>query len=216
MKKNRAVIFDLDGVVINSEDVFIDVERKFFAEHGKVYTAEVQQQAMGSSGPVAAAAVQKALGIPWEPHAIMEEMFRRVRNRTHEIRLMQGYHDLMQSIIASGYRRGLGTGAGHDWIHLIFEKFQLQNDFEIIVSSHDVERPKPAPDIFLEVARRLAVAPAQCVVIEDSPNGVAAAKAAGMKCIGLMSPHLDDHSVYADADVMRHTLWEITLRDFEL
>lgn len=216
MKNKQAVIFDLDGVVINSENIFIDVERQFFKEHGKTYTLELQKRTMGSSGMVAAQVMKKALKISWKPEKILKEIFHRAHKRTAEIELMDGYAAFIQRVMNAQYRRGLGTGAGHDWINFIINKFDLHNHFEVLVSSHDVASPKPAPDIFLEVARRLDVAPAQCVVIEDSPNGIAAAKSAGMKCIGLASHHFKNREVYARADIVRHAFADITLDDLSV
>ncbi|MFC1597937.1 HAD family hydrolase [Patescibacteria group bacterium] len=215
----EAVIFDMDGVIIDSEHVWVSVMQDFFREHGSVYTEEVREKMMGSSAMFEGQFVKQVLelGDEWTPQRVSETIEQEVRRRYEtKLKLIEGYRELMDQIKQTPMRRGLASGSSDKLIKYSFDRFGLHDDFEVALSSESVAAPKPAPDVFLEAAKQLGADPSKCVGIEDSTNGVRSLKAAGMKAIATPDHLLKDHPVFSQADVVHSALKEITLEDFKL
>ncbi len=212
----RAVIFDMDGVIINSEDIWRDILQKFFTAHGGTYTPAMRAQMMGASAEAWTTFIRDTLnlGDAWTQERILHETYERgVDVYTTQLQIMPGFHELADRIRTAGLKTGLASGSTVEMITTVFDRFHLYPYFDVIVSSDSVQHAKPAPDVYLEAASQLHVVPADCVGIEDSPNGVFSVKAAGMKCIALPDAWVADHPAFQKADVIRTTLADVTLED---
>jgi HAD superfamily hydrolase (TIGR01509 family) len=212
----RAVIFDMDGVIINSEDIWRDILQQFFTAHGGTYTHEMRARMMGASTNEWTSFIKETLrlGDTWTQERILQETYARgVSLYATQLQLMPGFLDLVKRIRANGIKTGLASGSSIAMITEVFDRFELYDYFDVIVSSDSVEHAKPAPDVYLETANQLRCAPEECTGIEDSPNGVRSVKAAGMKCIALPDSWVGEHPAFREADLVRPNLAQVSLED---
>jgi HAD superfamily hydrolase (TIGR01509 family) len=207
----EAVVFDMDGVLIQSEEVWDDVREHYVRERGGRYDAEVQRAMMGMSSPEWSRYLHEAAGVSEEPSAINEEVVRRMLDayRDH-LPLIDGAQEAVRRL-AGRYRLAVASSSNRPLIDRVLEGAGLTQSFEATVSSEEVAQGKPAPDVYLEAARRLGVEPRRCAAIEDSHGGIRSAKAAGMRVIAIPNPSYppDDESL-AQADVVLGSLDELT------
>jgi HAD superfamily hydrolase (TIGR01509 family) len=190
----RAVVFDLDGVIIDSEQVWEEVRRGYVAEHGREFLPDTQQRLMGMSTPEWARylAEDVGVGLPAERVAadVLDRMAERYRAR---VPLIPGAVDAVHRI-AARFPVALASSSARALIDRVLESAGLTGVFRTTLSTEEVPRGKPAPDVFRVAAERLAVAPTECAAIEDSSNGLRAAAAAGMAVICV------PHGVYPPAE----------------
>jgi HAD superfamily hydrolase (TIGR01509 family) len=184
----RALIFDYDGLVVDSERTYADAVIACVAAHGGSITYDDMAHLFGST----------EVDHLWEEllptwcdgltmAALEEHLIATVPALNDALDPLPGVRELLVAARDAGVRTGLGTGSDRRWVRPRLERNGLLDLFEVIVTRADVERGKPAPDIFLEVARQLDVPPADCLVLEDSPHGCEAALAAGMPVIACPS-----------------------------
>jgi HAD superfamily hydrolase (TIGR01509 family) len=207
----EAVVFDMDGVLIQSEEVWDEVREAYVRERGGRYDAEVQRALMGMSSTEWSQYLHEVAGVPDEPQAINEEVVRRMLERYRErLPLIDGAVEAVQRL-AGHYLLGLASSSNRPLIDAVLELAELTEYFGATVSSEEVARGKPAPDVYLEAARRLGVAPERAAAVEDSHGGIRSAKAAGMFVIAIPNPSYppDDESL-AQADVAIRSLDELT------
>ena len=184
MKAIEGVIFDLDGVLVDSE-IWWDQVRASFAEgHGRSWTAADQAAVMGANSAAWARTMRKRLNLNM-PHqeierAIVDGVVERYR--TEGAPLIDGAVDAVRRIAAER-PVALASSAHGEVIAAALEATGLASTFRVVVSSDEVAHGKPAPDVYLEAAGRLGIDPAACLVVEDSYNGVQAARAAGMTVV---------------------------------
>jgi len=183
-----AVVFDLDGVLIDSEPVWEQVRREYVAEHGGRWRPDSQQRLMGMSTPEWSSYLATELGVDAPPsriaHEVVEEVGRRYET---DLPLMPGAVEAVERL-ASRWPLGLASSAARPLIDRVLAATGMTSLFEVTVSTEEVRRGKPAPDVYLTVAERLAVAPAQTVAVEDSSNGLRSASAAGMVVVAVPHP----------------------------
>ena len=183
-----AVVFDLDGVLIDSEPVWEQVRRQYVAEHGGRWRPDSQQRLMGMSTPEWSSYLATELGVDAPPsriaHEVVEEVGRRYET---DLPLMPGAVEAVQRL-ASRWPLGLASSAARPLIDRVLAATGMTSLFKVTVSTEEVRRGKPAPDVYLTVAERLAVAPAQTVAVEDSSNGLRSASAAGMVVVAVPHP----------------------------
>jgi HAD superfamily hydrolase (TIGR01509 family) len=207
----EAVVFDMDGVLIQSEEVWDEVREAYVRERGGRYDAEVQRAMMGMSSTEWSRYLHETAGVPDEPQAINEEVVRRMlESYRARLPLIDGAVEAVQRL-AARYRLGLASSSNRPLIDAVLDAAGLAPYFEVTVSSEEVERGKPAPDVYLEAARRLGVDPARIVAVEDSHGGIRSAKAAGMRVIAIPNPsYPPDPESLAQADVTIGSLHELT------
>ena len=207
----RAVVFDMDGVLIASEEVWDEVREAFVRERGGRYDAEIQRAMMGMSSTEWSRYLHDTAGVPDEPEAINEEVVRRMLEsyRAH-LPLISGAVDAVKRL-AGSFRLAVASSSNRPIIDAVLDVAGLTQYFAATVSSEEVARGKPAPDVYLEAARRLDVAPERCAAIEDSHGGIRSAKAAGMRVIAFPNrSYPPDEDALALADVVIDSLDELT------
>jgi HAD superfamily hydrolase (TIGR01509 family) len=183
-----AVIFDLDGVLIDSEPVWEQVRRHYVAEHGGRWRPDSQQRLMGMSTQEWSTYLATDLGVDVPPDRIAREVVERVAQQYEaDLPLMPGAVAAVQRL-ASRWPLGLASSAARPLIDRVLAATKMGSLFEVTVSTEEVPRGKPAPDVYLTVAERLGVAPAQTVAVEDSSNGLRSASAAGMMVVAVPHP----------------------------
>jgi HAD superfamily hydrolase (TIGR01509 family) len=189
-----AVIFDLDGVLLDSEQRWNEVKEALVREAGGTWRDEAPTVMMGMSSPEWSAYLRDALGVPLDTEAINREVIRRMEDSyARELPLLPGAEQAVRAL-AAHWPLGLASSSNREIIDRFRELSGFGDAFAITVSSEEVARGKPAPDVYLETARRLGVDPARCVAVEDSSNGLRAAAAAGMPVIAVPNPHYPPHA----------------------
>ena len=184
----QCVIFDMDGILVNSEMYWRECREAFARDRGLVWTGADQRLAMGRNTLEWAAVMQERLHLDLTPEAIAADMVRRVQARYEErLPLLPGALEAVQAI-AGRYRVALASGSPPPLIEAVLDRAELRATFETVVYGDAMPHGKPAPDVYLETLRQLEVPAAQAVGIEDSANGVRALKAAGMIVVAVPSP----------------------------
>ena len=181
----EAVIFDLDGVLVDSEHIWDEVREELALERGGHWHDGAQADMMGMSSKEWPRYMHDVIGVSESPEEINAEVVRRMEARyAQHLPLIDGADEAVHRL-ASSFRLALASSSNRPVIDAVLAKAGLAEAFEVTVSSEEVARGKPAPDVFLEAARRLEVAPERCAAIEDSGNGIRAAHAAGMRVIAI-------------------------------
>jgi len=178
-----AVILDMDGVLVDSEPLAMEAMRQVMARHGVAYTESDNDEFVGRTTPETCVTLKARHGLAESAEALARQYLEaRIGLTWERTRAMPGVPEVLERLRASGYRLALASSAEPEAVAATVDALGIRALLEAVVSGDQVAHGKPAPDIFLEAARRLAVAPDRCVVVEDSRNGLLAAKAAGMAC----------------------------------
>jgi HAD superfamily hydrolase (TIGR01509 family) len=182
-----AVIFDLDGVLVDSEPVWEQVRRSYVAQHGGRWQPDSQRRLMGMSTGEWAHYLSVELGVDRSPDQVATEVIEEMARRYQEhVPLIDGADQVVRRL-AAHWPLGLASSSPPRLIDAALAATGLTGAFRVTHSTEQVARGKPAPDIYLAVANRLGVEPARCVAIEDSSNGVRSAAAAGLRVVAV--PH---------------------------
>ena len=201
MSRVEAVVFDLDGVIVDSEHVWDEVREELARERGGRWHDRAQTDMMGMSSPEWSRYMHDVIGLAESPAEIDQEVVRRMLDRYAErLPLIDGALDAVTRL-AESFRLALASSSNRPVIDAVLEVSGLAPLFEATISSEEVARGKPAPDVFLEAAARLAVDPDGCAAVEDSGNGIRAAHAAGMRVLAIPNrryPPPDDALALAD------------------
>ena len=207
----EAVIFDLDGVLLDSEHVWNDARETLARERGGRWHDRAQRDMMGMSSLEWSRYMHDVVGLADPPEEISAEVVRRVEGIYRErLPLVDGAEDAVTRL-AERFRLALASSSNRPIIDLFAELGGLGPYFEETVSSEEVARGKPSPDVYLEAARRLGVAPDACAAVEDSHNGILSAKAARMRVIAVpTSRYPPDADALAAADLVLESLRELT------
>jgi HAD superfamily hydrolase (TIGR01509 family) len=198
-----AVVFDMDGVLVDSEQVWDEIREAFVHERGGRWHEHAQADMMGMSSAEWSRYMHEELGLAESPETINDEVVRRMLLRYRdELPLLDGAVEAVERL-AARYPLALASSSNRPLIDAVLDAAGLTGRFVATVSSEEVPRGKPAPDVFLEAARRLGVAADRCAAIEDSGNGLRAAHAAGMRVVALPNPH---YPPPADALALAHVV----------
>ena len=184
-----AIIFDLDGVLLDSEQRWNEAKEALVRETGGTWLEEAPEVMMGMSSPEWSAYLRDDLGVQRDLDAINDDVVRRMHESYEDgLPLLPGALETVRAL-AARWPLGLASSSNREIIDVFLERSGVGDLFGATVSSEQVARGKPAPDVYLETARRLDVDPRACVAIEDSSNGLRAAHAAGMPVIAAPNPH---------------------------
>jgi HAD superfamily hydrolase (TIGR01509 family) len=206
-----AVVFDLDGLLIQTEELWNEVREQLARERGGRYDAEAQRAMMGMSSPEWSRYMHERVGLPEPPEEIAAEVVRLMAERyREELPLIPGAVEAVERF-ARRWPLALASSANRPLIDLVLDLSGLGRFFRATVSSEEVARGKPAPDVYLEACRRLGVEPARAAAVEDSHAGIGAAKAAGMRVVAIPNPSFPPgDEALAQADLVLGSLAELT------
>jgi HAD superfamily hydrolase (TIGR01509 family) len=196
-----AALFDNDGLTLDTESAWTRAEQALFARYGQTFTMEHKRELLGTAPAVSAAKLERMLGQPGS--ALSDELYAlAVEEVAKTAEPMPGAVALLAALADAGVPVGLVSNARRRFVEPALRAAGLNETFAVVVTVDDVARPKPAPDAYLAAAAALGAEPAACAVLEDSPTGLAAGRAAGALTIGI--PSLP--GVVLEADVVGASL----------
>ncbi|MGH3132103.1 MAG: HAD family hydrolase [Gaiellaceae bacterium] len=207
----EAVVFDLDGVLLDSEQVWDDVREQLVRERGGRWHDGAQADMMGMSSGEWSRYLHERLGLAEPPEELNAEVVRRLLERYRKrLPLIDGALEAVERL-AARWPLGLASSSNREVIDSFVDQTGLGETFAVTVSSEEVGRGKPAPDVFLEAVRRLGAAPDSCAAIEDSRSGILAASAAGLRVVAIPNEHFPPGAeVLQAADVVLGSIDELT------
>jgi HAD superfamily hydrolase (TIGR01509 family) len=207
----RAVVFDLDGVLIDSEPVWEQVRRGLVAERGGHWAPDAQRKLMGMSTPEWAGYLSGDLGVGLPPDEVAKEVIDRMAARyTEHVPFMNGAVDAVHRF-AARWPLGLASSSPPMLIETVLTSAGLRSCFSVVMSTEQVAHGKPAPDIYLAVTAGLGFPPAECAAVEDSSNGLRSAGAAGLHVIAVpQATYPPDADALAQASLVLPSLADLT------
>jgi HAD superfamily hydrolase (TIGR01509 family) len=207
----EAVVFDLDGLLIQTEELWDEVREGLARERGGRYDDEAQRAMMGMSSPEWSLYMHEHVGLPEPPEEISAEVTARLAVRYRErLPLVDGAVEAVERL-ASRWPLALASSSNRPLIDLVLGLAGLERFFAATVSSEEVARGKPAPDVYLEACRRLGVEPSRAAAVEDSHAGIASAKAAGMRVLAIPNRSFPPgEEALREADAVLGSLAELT------
>jgi HAD superfamily hydrolase (TIGR01509 family) len=211
----EAVVFDLDGVIVDSEQVWDEVRELYVREAGGTYTDQSARDMMGMSSPEWSHYMAESLGVPATSEEINAAIVERMLARYGEAPpLLPGAVEAVRRIGAR-LPLAIASSSNRELIEVVLRASGLASEFAATVSSEEVPRGKPSPDVYLEAARRLGAAAARCGAVEDSHNGIRSAKAARMHVVAVPNPHYPpDAESLGLADVVVPSIAELQVEHF--
>jgi HAD superfamily hydrolase (TIGR01509 family) len=184
---NQAILFDHEGLMVDSEPLAKQAWRMLLARFGHSLDQGTANDLFGLRSADSARLVQERFSLPLSAEQVTAEKREILRSLSLEGTLcaMPGLFDLLHAVDARGLMRAVATSSGRDWASFALHVIGAEHGFAAVITSDLVQNGKPAPDIYLAVAQALSMAPEACLALEDSPAGVQAAKAAGMRCVAV-------------------------------
>jgi len=213
MRIPEAVIFDMDGVLIDSEPIHIVIEKQLFDKLGIDVSETVHRSYMGASNEFMYSDLRSRFKLSKSVTELIEsdELFRSdYFHRLDTIPANEGLISLLSQIKAAGLKLAVATSSSPEIANLLLNKCGIASYFDVIVTTSEAGESKPSPDVYLLAAERIGVSPEDCIVFEDSPNGLSAAKSAGMFCVVIQS----DNEIIKElsgADYLIQSFTEMTL-----
>jgi HAD superfamily hydrolase (TIGR01509 family) len=211
MAEPEAVVFDLDGVLVESEQVWDTAREELVRERGGSWDEDATKDMMGMSSTEWSSYMHDRLDVPLNPDEINDDVVRRVATA------YEGHLPLLAHAVetvrelGARWRLGVASSSNRPIIELVLDRMSVRDRFAAVVSSEEVANGKPAPDVYLAVARELDVDPTACVAVEDSTNGIKSAVAAGMRTIAVPNRQFrPDDDVLASAAEVVPSLAEVT------
>ncbi|HCS39255.1 MAG TPA: haloacid dehalogenase [Anaerolineaceae bacterium] len=183
----KGIIFDFDGLIIDTEMPGCNAWAELFNQHGFSFTVEDWKKAIGT-GPTAydpALHLSKLTNGLLDPQVIQEQTLNRTRELIEQQPMLPGVLDFIIAVERLGLPMAVASSSNRDWVEGYLSKLGIRKFFKIVCTSNDVANVKPDPELFLLAAKKLGIAPSEAVIFEDSPNGIRAAKAAGIPCIAI-------------------------------
>jgi HAD superfamily hydrolase (TIGR01509 family) len=207
----EGVVFDLDGLLLDSEQVWDAAREQLARVRGGRWHESAQRDMMGMSSREWSRYMHDVIGLPEPPEEINREVVRRMQATYRErLPVIPGAREAVERI-AARWPLALGSSSNRELIDLALELLGVAGLFRATVSSEEVASGKPAPDVYLEAARRLGVDAAKAAAVEDSHNGIRAAKAAGMRVVTIPNKHFPPRpDALEQADVVLDSLADLT------
>jgi len=205
-------VFDLDGVLLDSEPVWNETREALVRERGGTWNERATTDMMGMSSKEWSSYMHDRLGVPMSAAEINDDVVRRVASTyEHGLPLLPHAIETVREL-AARWPLGLASSSNRPIIDLVLERAGVRRGFAAVVSSEEVPNGKPAPDVYLAAARQLDVDPAECAAVEDSTNGIKSAVAAGMRTIAVPNRQFrPDDEVLDTALVVVPSLAEVTV-----
>ena len=191
----EAVVFDNDGLLLDTEEAWTRAERDLFERHGQEFTMEHKRALLGNAKDVAAAKLEAMLGLPGQGGRLMAELHELVMEEALAgVPPRPGSVELLEALREDGQNVGLASNSTRPFVERVLEVSGIPAEsFAVLVTADDVDHPKPAPDLYLAACSALAAEPGRAVALEDSQPGISSARAAGMFVIGV--PYFDDQTL---------------------
>jgi HAD superfamily hydrolase (TIGR01509 family) len=207
----EGVVFDLDGLLLDSEQVWDDAREQLARERGGRWHESAQRDMMGMSSREWSRYMHDVIGLPEPPEEINREVVSRLEAIYRErLPVIPGAREAVERI-AARWPLGLASSSNRELIDLVLELLGVAGLFRATVSSEEVASGKPAPDVYLEAARRLGIEPTNAAAVEDSHNGILAAKTAGMRVVAIPNTHFPPGpEALAQADAVLDSLADLT------
>jgi HAD superfamily hydrolase (TIGR01509 family) len=181
-----AIILDFDGLILDTETPIFEAWREAYHGRGHVLTMDDWQHTLGTNGGFdPRARLVELAGEGFDGEAVEREVQEANRRACEALSLLPGVEALLIEAERLGLRRAVASSSSRAWVEGWLTRHGIRGRVEVVCARDDVARVKPAPDLFLLAAERLALSPAACLVFEDSPNGMRAARAAGMRCVAV-------------------------------
>lgn len=196
-------LFDLDGLLINSEELYLKANRVYFSQFGFEFSEELHKQGTGKKF---AEWIKTVTDIDVDGETILTE-----RNKVYfelaktELHLMAGAKSVLEYAKSHG-KTAMVTSSNQDYVDFVLEHTGIADYFELLITGDQVSKGKPDPEGYLTAAKRLGIQPVSCIVFEDAPNGVEAGKNAGMKVVAVPSPYVKGDTVFETADLLLESL----------
>ncbi|OWZ83859.1 HAD family hydrolase [Natranaerobius trueperi] len=214
MCKIKAVIFDMDGVIIDSEPIHIEIEKKLIKKMGIELDSKQHESYIGMTMEALWEQIRSDFKLNYSVEELVENHKKEVYNylASSALPLFPNIKNLILESKQNNLETAVASSSPKKIIELVVNKLDINCFFDYLISGEQVQKSKPYPDIFLQTAKQLRVSPNQCLVIEDSSNGVKAAKAAEMKCIGFQNPNSGNQDLSV-ADFIINSKDEVTLKE---
>ncbi len=208
MGRIEAAIFDMDGLMADTEGLYYQAESRVARRYGKSFSVELMQKMMGHRAVQSIQIMMEHLGI----RGSVEEIIA-LRDRFYKellvsgVKPMRGLLDLLDWLETNGYRKAVATSSKPEFKDIIFDHLNLHNRFEVVVTGDEISEGKPSPEAYQLVLHRMDLSPQECIVLEDSPPGLKAAKAAGCFCIIIPNRYTEDQD-FSEADFVASHLFD--------
>lgn len=207
-----AVIFDMDGVIIDSEPIHFEVDMQTMRDLGFDISSEELEKYVGTTNEYMFTDLKNKYNINQSIEEIINYKVELTKKKIIQSDLdpIEGIKELLVDLKNKNIPTAIASSSPRSFIDVVVSKFNLQDYFKYIVSGEEVVNGKPAPDVYIETAKKLGLPPEECTVIEDSRNGVLAAKTAGMKCIGFQNINSGNQDL-SKADIIVKSITEIKI-----
>ena len=211
----KAVIFDMDGVLVDSQPYHFKADIDTMAEYGVIKDQKFYEAFAGTLTDNRMRTLRDMFGLDVPAEELIEKREKMILDimANEDIKPISGIPELLRSIKALGLKTAVASSSGIELIELVLDRLGIAVYFDPITSGNDVKRGKPDPDVFLLAAERIGVNPRDCFVVEDSENGVRAAKAAGMTALGYVNP-TSGYQCLDMADVVTDDFRKVDINDF--
>ncbi|TDL47384.1 HAD family phosphatase [Paenibacillus dendritiformis] len=213
----KAFIFDMDGVIIDSEPIHFEIDVETMKYFGVTIAPHELDRFVGMTNPEMWSILKQEYSIPQSVSEITEYQLKSKIEliRSTDLAPIEGIQELIFDLNKNNILIGLASSSPRAFINEVLRKYNFFEYFDSIISGEEVTKGKPAPDIYLEVSNQLNSKPNECWVLEDSKNGVQAAKAAGMKCIGFINQNSGNQDL-SRADIIVNNIRDIKVMDLLL
>jgi HAD superfamily hydrolase (TIGR01509 family) len=195
MRKAEAIVFDMDGVLIDSEPIHYEIEKLLFDKLGIVVSEEIHRRYLGAAGDFMYGDLKSRYGLPDSVDDLLafDDSFRcDYFSHLPGINLNDGVIDLLISLKNIGFKLAVATSSSPEMVDILLTRCGISTYFDAIVTTAEAGKSKPAPEVYLLAARKIGVQPEKCIVFEDSPNGISAARSAGMFCFAIQTDGVSD------------------------
>ena len=211
----KAVIFDMDGVLVDSQPYHFKADIDTMAEYGVIKDQKFYEAFAGTLTDNRMRTLRDMFGLDVPAEELIEKREKMILDimANEDIKPISGIPELLRSIKALGLKTAVASSSGIELIKLVLDRLGIAVYFDSITSGNDVKRGKPDPDVFLLAAERIGVNPRDCFVVEDSENGVKAAKSAGMKALGYINPTSGNQCLDM-ADAVTDDFRKVDINDF--
>ena len=208
----KAFIFDMDGVIIDTEPVHNEIDRGILAKDNIFVTDEEFRKFTGMASTAVFDIFIKQYNLPHNAQQMSQDQMTTLKEYIvkHQMKPIDGIVPLIKNLHKAGIPMAIASSSRPDVIKFVADFFNITDYFKVLISGEDLPHSKPAPDIYLQTAQKLNVAPADCVVLEDSINGTIAAKSAGMYCIGFANPNSGNQDL-SRADIIVNKITDIDI-----